>query len=302
MKKTKNNSILIIDDSDLTITMLSNILEPEYTIYSASNGKDGIEKAKRYNPDIIILDIIMPVMDGYETIARLKRSNETRGIPVIFMTGLANTRDEEKGLALGGADYISKPFSAEVVKLRVNNQVQILNYISTIKHMSQTDQLTGLHNRRSFDERLLLEWRRAKRENVPISILIMDIDNFKKCNDTYGHFQGDLVIKSIAEIIKRNLKRSADFSARWGGEEFIALLPGTDREGAGIIAESIRKSVEHEVVTFPDGRSTSVTMSIGTNTQIPSATSNASEFIRFADESLYMAKNEGRNKVFSFKG
>jgi diguanylate cyclase (GGDEF)-like protein len=252
-------------------------------------------------PDVIILDIVMPQMDGYEVIAALKKSVSTRKIPVVFVTGLSSSQDEKKGLAMGGADYISKPFNDEVVKLRVNNQIRLINYIKTIERMSRIDQLTGMHNRRSFDERLFSEWKRAKRENNEISILIMDIDHFKRCNDTYGHLDGDVVIQKVADAIRDTLMRSADFSARWGGEEFIALLPNTDSAGAFFIAEKIRKDVEDMEINFSNGESTKVTLSIGMCTMTPDADTSVDDLLRHADSALYFAKNGGRNMVWVAK-
>jgi len=297
MKDSDKSRILVIDDSEANIAALTRILSPYYSVISAKNGPDGIELAKTKIPDVIILDIIMPEMDGYAVIAILKKSIQTRKIPVVFISGLANAVDEEKGLALGGADYISKPFSDEVVKLRVNNQIRILNYVSTIERLSRTDQLTGLPNRRSFDEKLFSEWKRSRREGKVLSILIIDIDFFKRCNDTFGHLRGDVVIQRIAEIIQKALTRPADFAARWGGEEFIVLLPMTDATGTTFIAEEIRKSVEAATITFKGGRTTKVTVSIGSCSEIPTDEFSVDDFLHNADLALYTAKNEGRNKV-----
>ena len=297
MSEIKRNSLLIIDDSEMNLFALNRILSPDYTIYTAKNGQEGIASAIEHSPDVIILDIIMPIMDGFETIVALKSSEQTRDIPVIFISGLGSVENEEKGLALGGVDYIVKPFSAAIVKLRVNNQIQLLNYIQMIESLSMLDQLTGLPNRRYFDERFVLEWKRAIREKTPTSVLMIDIDDFKKCNDTHGHLQGDIVLKTVANTISRTIKRPSDFAARWGGEEFIALLPNTDSDGAMIVAEQIRKNIEKEDITLAIGKIVNVSVSVGVNTQAASIDSSTDDFIHFADDALYTAKKDGKNRV-----
>jgi len=302
MNETKKRSLLIVDDEKSNIMALTHILSPDYIIYAAKNGQDAIETAEEHAPDVILLDILMPGMDGYEVLAALKGSDKTRAIPVIIITGLDNAEDEEKGLALGAADYISKPFSPAIVKLRIQNQIKILSYINIIESISWTDQLTGIPNRRSFDERLRVEWGRAIRTRTPISILLLDLDNFKNYNDTYGHMQGDAMLRSVAKIFAQELKRTADFVARWGGEEFIALLANTDWNGAAEIAERIRIQVENAVIPLASGQATNTTVSIGMNSRIPAPRDSLADFVHHADKALYAAKKEGRNKVCRYDG
>ena len=297
MDETKKNSILIVDDEKANLIVLTHILSQEYTIYTAKDGQDAINKAGKLLPDLILLDIIMPEMDGYEVLTTLKNTEETRAIPVIFITGLDSSEDEEKGLVLKAADYISKPFRAAIVKLRVGNQIQIVNQLRTIERLSMIDQLTNIPNRRSFDNRLNMEWNRAIREKAPISLLMMDVDKFKNYNDTYGHQQGDLVLQTVASVYSKTLKRSGDFAARWGGEEFAVLLPMTDMCGALPIAENIRANIESTVIPAPDGTSTVVTVSIGVHSQTPSQNDSMDDFISKADNALYTAKETGRNRV-----
>jgi len=300
MKNTEKRSILIIDDSESNIMALTKILSSEYNINIAKNGLEGIEIAKKESPDIIILDIIMPKMDGFETITALKKSVQTRKIPVIFITGLSKPKDEEKGLALGAAEYISKPFSPEIVKLRVRNQISILTYIQKIESLSSTDQMTGLPSRRSFDERLYSEWKRAMRDKTEVSLLLVDVDNFKKVNDTFGHLQGDIVLQSVAKVIARVPSRPADYTARWGGEEFIVLLPSTDSKGATYIAEQLRRKIDEMTISFSDGQDAKVTVSIGVNSHKPKKGCSVDDFLNRADKALYKAKDEGRNKVANY--
>jgi diguanylate cyclase (GGDEF)-like protein len=297
----EKNSLLVVDDENINLKVLNQILGAEYTIYTASNGKSAIEKAKEYKPDLIILDIIMPEMDGYETLKEIKKSDDIKHIPVIFITGLSNDMDEEKGLSLNAADYITKPFSATIVKLRVHNQIQIVNQMRTIERLSMMDQLTNLPNRRSFDERLNMEWKVAVRDQTPISILMIDIDKFKHINDTFGHQKGDIVLQEISRIYPKEFKRPSDFAARWGGEEFVALLPHTHAEGSFEIAERIRNVIEDTEIKLGKDTTYKITVSIGVNTVIPSVDASIDAFITNADMALYEAKDTGRNRVVAAK-
>jgi diguanylate cyclase (GGDEF)-like protein len=297
MDETKKNSVLIVDDENSNIMALTHILSPDYAIYAAKNGQNGITAAEKYHPDVILLDIIMPEMNGHAVIKALKNSEKTSDIPVIFITGLSNTDDEEKGLNMGAADYISKPFSPAIVKLRVQNQIKMLNQLRIIEQISMIDQLTSIPNRRGFDNRMDMEWVRAIRENTLVSILIMDVDKFKVYNDTYGHQQGDMALRAVAKTLTRSLDRSGDFAARWGGEEFVVLLPNTDLKGALNIAEKIRLNISNVIIPCADGTETKVTISIGVKTHAPRQDSSRESFISEADRALYKAKETGRNRV-----
>jgi len=299
MDNEKKNSLLIVDDENTNLKVLTHILGNEYTIFTATNGTGAIEKAKEYRPDLILLDILMPEMNGYEVLSVMKKCEEIKKIPVIFITGLSSDEDEEKGLTLEAVDYIAKPFSSMIVKLRVRNQIQIINQMRTIEHLSMIDQLTNIPNRRSFDDRLYMEWKQAVREQTPISILMIDLDNFKNINDTQGHQRGDVVLKTIAEVFPRSFKRPGDFAARWGGEEFAVLLPNTQMDGAMDIAEKIRSDVESTAIAFENGSSSTVTVSIGVNSLVPAKDSSVDAFISGADKALYAAKDAGRNRIIS---
>ena len=297
MEGTKKHSVLVADDEKSFIMELTDILSPLYEVYAVKNGQDTIKTAEEMQPDVILLDIVMPDMDGYEVIYMLKSNEKTEHIPVIFVTGLRETDDEERGLHLGAADYISKPFSSGIVKLRVSNQIEILNHHRQIEQLSLTDQLTGLPNRRSFDIRLKTEWDEAHNDQTPISILVIDIDKFKNYNDTFGHQQGDEALKAVANSFVSSPKRSRDFTARWGGEEFITLLPNTDMKGALEVAEQIRKNIENLRVPCPQPEGEKVTASIGVSTWIQGDNSTVDKFISDADMALYVAKEKGRNQV-----
>jgi len=297
----EKKSVLIVDDEPANIVALTNILSPDYYVCAAKNGTDAIEMAKEQKPDVILLDVLMPDMDGYEVIAKLKSIEDTLSIPVIFITGLNDAQFEEKGLNLGASDYITKPFHASVIKIRVQKQIQYSSQYNTVKELSQIDDLTGLVNRRGYDARLSTEWNRAKREQAPISIMMIDIDKFKEYNDTYGHLQGDNALITIAKVTESVFKRPGDFCARWGGEEFVALLPDTELPGAMSLAEEIRDLVENTKVLCENGHVTNVTVSIGVNTVSPDQDDSVQDFIAGADYALYTAKNSGRNRVVKFE-
>jgi len=293
----KKNSLLIVDDENANLKVLTHILGSDYTIYTATNGKNAIEKAKEFLPDLIMLDILMPDMDGYTTLAEIKKCEEIKKIPVVFISGLDSDEDEERGLSLDAADYIIKPFNAPIVKLRVHNQIQIVNQMRIIERLSRIDQLTNIPNRRSFDERLQMEWKQAVREQTSISLLIMDLDHFKNLNDTYGHQMGDVVLQTVAGTFSRSFKRPGDFAARWGGEEFVVLLPNTPLEGALDVAEKIRADIENKIILTADGSRMKVTVSVGVNSLVPGKDDTIDAFISNADKALYNAKETGRNKV-----
>jgi diguanylate cyclase (GGDEF)-like protein len=298
MDKVKN-SILVVDDEAMNITALTHILKQDYTVYVEKDGLGCIEAARELTPDLILLDILMPAMNGFEVITALKKDDITRDIPVIFVTGLNNAQDEEMGFVLGAADYINKPFSAAVVKLRVKNQIQIINQMRIIHNISITDALTGIGNRRFFYTQLEQEWQRSLRQQTPISFLMLDIDHFKAYNDTHGHMQGDMVLRETAVLIQNGLSRAIDKAARWGGEEFAVILPDTTLEGAKLVAERIRQSVEEYAFMMDEKSPTKITVSIGINCNVPKRTEfySLEAFVSDADKALYHAKATGRNKI-----
>ena len=297
MVEQKKNSVLVVDDEKANIMALTHILSPFFTVYAAKSGIDAVAAAEKFMPDVILLDVVMPEMNGYAVVNKLKNSANTCDIPVIFVTGLNDAESEETGLVLGAADYISKPFSSAIVKLRVNNQLKMINQMRIIEQLSMIDQLTAIPNRRSFDKRINMEWARATRDKASISVLIIDVDKFKAYNDTYGHQQGDIALREVAATISQSINRSTDFAARWGGEEFIVLLPNTDTTGAINLAETIRLNVSNMAISCTDGPETSVTVSIGVKTQLPWQDRLLDRFISDADKALYGAKESGRNQV-----
>jgi diguanylate cyclase (GGDEF)-like protein len=299
MNEDVKHTILIVDDETTNIRALSQVLRPEYTVYMARDGRTAIETAENVTPDLILLDIIMSDMSGYEVITELKNSDRTREIPVVFITGLSGVEDEEKGFLLGAVDYITKPFNNTIVRARIRHHLQTLRQLRMIKRLGVIDPLTDIANRRGFNERLEIEWAHAIRDKNTLSILMIDIDHFKRYNDTYGHPQGDVLLQAIAAIFRQTLVRSTDYAARWGGEEFTILLPGTNMDGALKIAERIRSDVENTAVPRADGSDTRVTVSIGVYSQSPQPGDSTNDFVTGADKALYTAKESGRNKICS---
>jgi len=301
MSSQDRNSILIVDDVETNLIILSSILTPEYATFVAKNGMRAIELARKHTPDIILLDIVMPDIDGFEVLSRLKESEVTKNIPVILLTSMGNETSEEKGLELGAVDYIIKPFNPIIVKKRIKNQMEMINQFKEIKYLSITDKLTGLYNRHHFDERLEREWNNALRNKMVLSLLLIDLDHFKNYNDTYGHIQGDRALQETASLIEQSLNRSVDAAARWGGEEFAVLLTNTDLQGALKVAERIRERIEGALIFCSDGEITRITVSIGIKTMVPIHQNTIDEFLTSADKALYDAKERGRN-IISIKG
>ncbi|MDR1136047.1 MAG: diguanylate cyclase [Clostridiales Family XIII bacterium] len=290
-------SILIVDDETSNLAVLNKILSPEFTVRTAKTGEECLKRAAEAIPDLILLDIILPGISGFDVLERIKASAVLRNIPVIIISGLSGENDEERGFVLGAVDYITKPFRSSIVMARVRTHIGIVDYMKTIEKLSLVDPLTNIPNRRAFDSRLELEWRRCMRERKPLSLLMIDVDKFKQFNDTYGHPNGDELLKVIAGIFNSVTRRPADIAARIGGEEFCILLPDATRTGTAAIAEKIRSQVEHTRVELPECGKVSVTVSIGAVTELPGEGRRALEMMAKADKRLYEAKHLGRNVV-----
>lgn len=290
--------ILIVDDTPSNIEILSEILGDEQEILFATNGSDALEIAIHEMPGLILLDIIMPDMDGYEVCSRLKSDPRTRSIPVIFITSMTQEEDEAKGLEIGAIDYITKPINPPIVRARVRNHLELKQYRDLLEHQSSIDGLTGIANRRRFDEFLDQEWRRAIRNKTSLSLIMMDIDYFKLFNDNYGHLVGDDCLKQVAQTLTEAIYRSSDLVARFGGEEFMCVLPDTDIVGAVNIAKRFRESVETLDIRHDYSPTTDhITISLGVATTSPSRQLPPTSLIDDADKQLYKAKRTGRNRV-----
>jgi diguanylate cyclase (GGDEF)-like protein len=291
-------SILVVDDEKSNLMVLNGILSRDYTIFTAKSGEDALSRVAEDPPDLILLDIMLPGMDGFEVLKRLKSSPDTRGIPVIIITGLNSETDEEKGLLLGAVDYITKPIKNGIVIARIKTHLQIVHQIRLIERLGLVDPLTDIPNRRCFDDRMSIEWRRSVRDKKPIAFMMMDVDKFKTYNDTWGHPQGDVLLKTISRIFSSVARRPGDLSARLGGEEFGVLLPDTELEAALKVAEEIRSRVENSRIPIADGKTeTRTSISIGVVSVVPNKDMLVADFISAADKYLYAAKENGRNRI-----
>ena len=293
------STILVVDDSRLSMMHLVQILQNDYILHTATSGVEAVQVAKAVKPDIILMDIVMPQMDGYEALAVLKETLETKDIPVIFISSLDQEMNEEKGLGLGAVDYISKPYNPAIVRLRVRVQLKIVHQMNTINRLSLTDPVTMLPNRRHFDVRLSEEFIRAKNENRRLGIIILEIDKFRSFNSKNGYKAGDALLVAISEIVqKHGMQSVGDIVARWSNSGFVALLQNCDAAQCNMLSESIRKEVEGLEINTPDGLFSEFTVSVGASSSEPSTDfTDLDEFVSNADSSMYMAKELGRNQV-----
>ncbi len=292
--------VLVVDDQPANIQILAEALKAQYDVRIANNGMKALQIAQEnHKPDLILLDVMMPGLDGFEVCRLLKADGTTRHIPVIFVTAKSNANDEEHGLKIGAVDYISKPFSIPVVRARVRNHIQLKQRADLLEELASIDPLTHLPNRRLFENTLKEEWKRAQRDGSALSILMVDIDYFKNYNDHYGHGAGDLCLQQVAETMQSGQVRPGDMVARIGGEEFIVILPNTDIEGAKIAGERLRRSVEALAIPHIHSMAAAmVSISVGCATGMPSHNDcDASQLIHAADSQLYKAKQQGRNRV-----
>ena len=238
--------ILIVDDTPTNIQVLAENLIHDYRVKVANSGEAAFEIIARQGlPDLILLDVMMPSMDGYEVCRRLKNSHKTADIPVMFITAMSSNTDEEFGLNLGAMDYITKPFYLPVVKARIRNHIRLKQMTDLLESMVWIDGLIGISNRRRFDHVLEIEWKRAQRNRSPLALIMVDIDYFKAYNDHYGHGKGDECLKLIATRLLASVSRPGDLVSRYGGDEFAILMPETDTEGAYRIADQLCRDVLH---------------------------------------------------------
>ncbi|WP_188258917.1 diguanylate cyclase [Azospirillum tabaci] len=294
------SKILVVDDIPSNVHVLSRILKDDHDIYFATDGAKALELVQSRLPDLVLLDIMMPGMDGYEVCARIKADPITRDIPVIFISAKSEVEDETYGLEVGAIDFISKPISPPIVKARVRNHLLLKRQTDLLRTLSFNDGLTGIANRRRFDEVLRREWRRCGRAQLPLSLIMLDVDQFKPYNDHYGHQAGDECLRAVAQLLAEQMMRPGDLIARYGGEEFVCLLPETDEDGAVQVAERLRETVAerrlpHAVSHVADH----VTISLGVATARPMLDDTPDRLTQLADGLLYEAKRAGRNRVCS---
>ncbi len=291
------DKILVIDDSSVQTGFLNSILKDDYELIICHTAKEGLETAVLGGYSLILLDIVMPGMDGFAFLKELKSMELTRYIPVILLTSLSDVQYEERGLLLGAVDYVTKPFNPVIIKARVHTHIQLYHYQMHFKEQAMIDELTGVPNRRRYDHESAARWKEAVRFGLSFSVCMFDIDKFKLYNDTFGHPAGDKVISSVAQQIASCFKRSTDLFARYGGEEFVAVFLGNQADSAFEFLKSIRQSVEDLHIPHNSPVSPWVTVSIGGVTKIPQAGEKPEDYLKLADTMLYDAKRLGRNQV-----
>lgn len=291
-------TILAVDDSPENLDLIRSILEPHYTVKVAVQGGLALHIATSQQPDLILLDIMLDDIDGYEICRQLKSSDKTRDIPIIFLTSKRNEEDEVLGFQIGGSDYITKPFSPQIVLARVKTHIELKTKTDLLGKLASLDGLTELSNRRAFDAAITRQWNQASRTTMPLSLLMLDIDRFKQYNDYYGHPAGDECLKQLASALRQNTQRAEDMIARLGGEEFAVLLPHTDTTGALLLAEQYRQAIEALKIPHLHGHPLPfVSISVGVATLQGHNYHSTSELLQAADDALYQAKSRGRNQV-----
>lgn len=291
------DKILIIEDSRAQAEYLNSILATDYEVAICLTGEEGFRMAKSEAFSLIFLDIIMPDVDGFTLLKNLQEAILTKYTPVILVSGLADVQHEEKGLTLGAVDYITKPFSPVIVRARANIHIKLHHYQMQFMQQAMVDQLTGVANRRRYEDDSVMKWREAVRLGLSFSVCIFDIDKFKVYNDTFGHPAGDKVIASVAKTASSFLQRSTDFFGRYGGEEFVAIMIGNDARSAFEFMQTVRQAVEDLRIPHDPSVSQWVTMSIGGVTLIPKDSDSYDRYLKIADSMLYNAKRGGRNMV-----
>jgi diguanylate cyclase (GGDEF)-like protein len=310
--------ILIVDDSPTSRAALRSLLERmKHSVVEADDGKKGLEMYQRDRPDLVLIDVVMPVMDGYEAARRMRATGTDEWVPIIFLSSKEDDQDLERAIESGGDDYLVKPVSFVVLNAKIRalqrldamhgKQLEMSRALAAanreLEKLSHQDGLTGIANRRYFDGYLSTEVRRAAREHQPLSLILADVDQFKAFNDCYGHQVGDDCLRRVAAALTSAGRRPADLAARYGGEEFAMVLPGTDLDGAVDVAQSVSRVIGS--LAIPHARSTvskSVTLSQGVVSLTPEKESPPEDLIRRADQALYQAKQQGRNRFVVFAG
>ncbi len=290
--------VLIVDDIYFNAKFIEDILKDDYLVVIVTSGKECLDYVEHKKVDIILLDIVMPEIDGYEVCQRLKANSATKKIPVVFLSVKGEIEDETKGLELGAIDYIIKPASISIIKARIKNHLAVKKYNDVLEKLSFVDELTGLFNRRYLDKVLKKEWQCALRTGEILSVLLIDIDFFKGFNDCYGHLKGDKCLQKVATVLKNSVLRSSDIVTRYGGEEFIIILPSTSQNGAIKVAKRLQEQLALlKIIHQGSDISEYVTVSIGMASVISKDFIDEKGILEMADFALYQAKRQGRNRI-----
>ncbi|MDH2432313.1 diguanylate cyclase [Pokkaliibacter sp. MBI-7] len=292
-----HQTVLIVDDEKSNLKILSDLLRDDVRVILAKSGEQAIAKAEQYRPDLVLLDIVMPKMNGFDVIQHLKQQASTSTIPVIFVSALGDTDNEVRGFDLGACDYIQKPFQSSLVRARVKLHLQLAKQRLLLEKLANIDPLTAIANRRKFSDKLQLEWSRCQQDDRPLSLVMIDIDYFKQFNDRYGHAAGDEALSKVAQALEGQLERSTDFVARYGGEEFVLVLPDTDQNDAQAIVERCRAAVAALKIRHETAGGECLTISLGGATCSGRDGEAHEQLLQRADAMLYQAKQQGRDCV-----
>jgi diguanylate cyclase (GGDEF)-like protein len=287
--------LLAIDDSELIHRLLQVRLQGErLELHGALSAQEGLQKARELMPEVILLDIELDTMDGFEVLAHLKSDPKTQDIAVIFISAVSDTMDRVRGLDLGAVDFIAKPFEVAELKARVRSALRMQHLVKMLEHRAQIDSLSGLWNRRYFDQRLQQEWSEARRHGRSLSLIMCDVDRFKRLNDQFGHPFGDQVIERVAQILSGG--RGSDITCRYGGEEFGVILPSTAADRALEVAERHRVAIESHTWSGHDDVIVTSSFGVADLTSVPTD-AGMDQLVQAADMALYRAKQSGRNRV-----
>lgn len=290
--------LLVVDDQRINILVLNELFREGCEVFMATSGEQALQVCRAQLPDLVLLDVQMDGIDGYEVCRRLKADADTSNIPVIFITAQGGEADEVRGLQLGAVDFIAKPINPVIVRARVQTHLTLKLQSDILRSMALLDGLTGVANRRKFDEQLLRDWRHSQREQTSLSLILIDVDHFKRYNDRYGHQAGDTALQAVARVLSNTLRRPHDLLARYGGEGFVGVLPNTGLSEAVELAERMQAEVRAlnlEHLDSPEAQV--VTISLGVATVVASGALTPQALVEAADRQLYAAKQAGRAKV-----
>jgi diguanylate cyclase (GGDEF)-like protein len=288
--------LLLVDDQAVNIQIMHRVFADDCQVFMATSGAQALRQCRDNPPDLVLLDVVMPEMDGYEVCRQLKADETTRHIPVIFVTAENDPAKETLGLDLGAVDFIAKPINPSVLRARVKTHLLLKYQSDMLRKLVFFDGLTGVYNRRYFDQQLAQEWARSARSGSGLSLIILDIDYFKRYNDHYGHQAGDDCLRRVSKLLQENLKRAADLVARYGGEEFACILPDTKHDDAMQIASHLEQALRAAQIAHEGSEvAPVVTASLGVASCVSAlGVGTASDLLALADTQLYRAKSDGR--------
>ena len=295
---SRRATVLVIDDQPINIRTVHHALAQEHEILMATSGAAGVDACRQHQPDLVLLDLVMPDMSGIDVAQRLKADPLTQAIPIIFVTASTDSEEESACWEAGAVDFVTKPFNAMTLRRRVQVHLALKRQAEMLQRMAYIDGLTEIPNRRYFNERFAAEVMRARREGSKLTLMLADVDFFKRYNDHYGHQAGDDCLRQVAAAFRRAMRRPADFAARYGGEEFAVLAPGAGSGAAQKLADALRREVH--ALALPHAASSAaaiVTVSIGVVSVDTWRSQDVDALLREADVQLYRAKEQGRDRA-----